>query len=142
MCDPSLNGEREDHMVVQLVDRVCSLAELCLDPNNPRYADLGVSKTVPEGKVADESVQATALARMLEDRFEVEQLKESIEQMGFLTVDRLVVVALPTEDSSTKYLVVEGNRRVAAMKSLLNEVESGEVDLSPDVENSMSEIPV
>jgi ParB-like chromosome segregation protein Spo0J len=129
-------------MTVQLVDRTFSLHELCLDPNNPRYADLGVSKVVPESKVAEESVQATALARMLEDRFEVEQLKESIEKMGFLRVDRMVVVGLPGDGSDPRYMVVEGNRRLAAMKSLMNEVASGEVDLLPEIDASLQAIPV
>lgn len=126
-------------MTVKLVDLPVQIDSLFLDPNNPRYADLGVSKTIPDAKVAEESVQATALARMLDDKFDVGQLKESIEKMGFLRVDRMVAVELP---EGSKYMVIEGNRRLAAMKSLLAEASAGEVDLPPEVESSIHEIPI
>src|SRR5438034_4143113 len=126
-------------MSVDLLDVNLTLDELCLDPNNPRYADIGVHKVVAENKVADEGVQQTAITRMLEDRFEVDQLKQSIEKMGYLRVDRMVVIGLATPG---KYMVVEGNRRLAAIKSLMGEVRAGEVDLDPAVEESMREIPV
>ncbi len=125
-------------MTVSLVDMVVPIDQLVLDPNNPRYADIGLSRTIPRHKVSDEQVQATALARMLDDRFEVGQLKESIEKMGFLRVDRLVVLELPEEEL---YMVVEGNRRLAAIKSLLGEAASGEIDLDGEVEMSLKELP-
>ena len=45
------------------------------------------------------------MARILDDRFEVKQLKDSIQSIGFLTVDRLVVTPLPRDG---KFLVIEG----------------------------------
>ena len=126
-------------MTVSLSDVVVAADQLLLDPNNPRFADLGVSKTIPESKVAEPSVQQTAQARMLDERFEVDLLKESIEKMGFLHVDRMVVIELP---EAKKHLVVEGNRRLASIKALLDEVDAGEVDLPPAVAESLTQIPV
>jgi ParB-like nuclease domain len=125
--------------MVELVDRKLPVDQLFLDPNNPRYADLGMTKVVPRAKVVEESVQQAALVRMLEDRFEVDQLKQSIEKVGFLRVDRLVVVTLPALDA---YMVIEGNRRLAAVKSLLSEVAAGEVDLKLDIAETLKELEV
>jgi hypothetical protein len=126
-------------MTVTLTDRSIPIEHLYLDPNNPRFADLGMSKVVPRAKVAEESVQQSALARMMEDRFEVDQLMQSLEKVGFLKVDRLVVIDLPAPDS---YLVVEGNRRLAAAKSLLAQVHAGEVDLAPAIASTITKLEV
>lgn len=123
---------------VVLGDKDVSLTRLCLDPNNPRYADLNVTKTIPEHRVHEESVQDKALQRMMDDRFEVDQLKESIQSVGFLRMDRMVVIAL---GETGKYMVVEGNRRFAALKSLYAEQLGGEVDLRPEVLESIKKMP-
>ena len=126
-------------MTVRLTDIVVAIDQLLLDPNNPRYADLGVWKVIPETRVSEDSVQQQALARLQDPNFEVDQLQESIEKMGFLRVDRMVVVELPTPGT---YKVIEGNRRLAAIKTLLNEAASGEVDLSSPVADSLDEMSV
>jgi hypothetical protein len=113
---------------------------LYLDPNNPRFADLHDKvQPVPRDRIIEQGVQEKAQDRILDDRFEVDQLKDSIRTIGFLTVDRLVVAPLPQEG---KYVVTEGNRRLGAIKSLLQDHKNGEADLSPDVLESMRIIPV
>lgn len=117
-----------------------SPSQLFLDPNNPRYADVTNTLTkIPADRVADQTVQMKALERMLDEKFEVKQLKDSIQDIGFLTVDRLVVTPLPSEG---KYLVVEGNRRLAAIKSLLDDEANGEVQLDAGVKKSLEKLPV
>ena len=114
--------------------------QLYLDPNNPRYADVtNTLNKIPTERIMDETVQAKALERMLDEKFEVKLLKDSISDIGFLSVDRLVVTPLPT---SGKYLVVEGNRRLAAIKSLLQDDASGEAQLSSKVKDTLSRFPV
>lgn len=126
-------------MTLKVEERDVPLDQLMLDPNNPRYADLDVARQVPESKVHEPSVQATARSRMLEERFDVAQLKKSIQSVGFLRVDRLVVTELPEKAS---FLVVEGNRRLAALKSLLDDEASGEITLNEPVRQSIVEVPV
>jgi hypothetical protein len=126
-------------VAIKLVDETVVASDLLLDPNNPRFADLGVSKEIPAHKIPEDTVQQTALARMLDDRFEVDELQESIERVGFLNVDRMVVIEL-AEDG--KYMVVEGNRRLAAIKSILVEVDSGEIELAGEVAASLKDLPV
>lgn len=112
---------------------------LYLDPNNPRFADIQDRlQPIASERITEQGVQEKALNRILDDRFEVTQLKDSIRSIGFLTVDRLVVVPL----SDNRYVVIEGNRRLAAIKSLLEDHKNGEADLTEVVQTSLREIPV
>ena len=122
-----------------LRELVVPIQSLYLDPNNPRFADLQDRlQPIASDRITEQGVQDKALARILEERFEVTQLKDSIRTIGFLTVDRLVVTPL----SANKYVVIEGNRRLAASKSLLEDHKNGEADLSEAVQTSLREIPV
>lgn len=122
-----------------LRELVVPVDSLYLDPNNPRFADLQDRlQPIAPDRVTEQGVQQKALARILDDRFEVVQLKDSIRTIGFLTVDRLVVTPL----SEGKYVVIEGNRRLGAIKSLLEDHRNGEADLAEAVQASLREIPV
>lgn len=128
-------------MPSELLEKKVRIENLYLDPNNPRFADiLNRPPKIPPHKIKEPSVQDMALQRILDDRFEVKQLKDSILKIGFLPVDRLVVTPSPGE--SEKFVVVEGNRRLAAVKDLLRDKASGETDIPENVLSSMIEIPV
>ena len=122
----------------QLEEATLPIDALYLDPNNPRFADISVGP-VPEQKVHLETVQAKAMQRMLDGPFDVRELEDSIVNIGFLHVDRLVVVELP---EAGKFMVIEGNRRLAAMKTLLKDADSGEIELADDVKESILLVPV
>jgi hypothetical protein len=125
--------------MTMLREAVVPVQSLYLDPNNPRFADLQDRlQPVAQDRVTEQGVQDKALARILDDRFEVDQLKDSIRSIGFLTVDRLVVTPL----TEGRYVVIEGNRRLGAIKSLLEDHKNGEADLSDLVQSSLREIPV
>lgn len=114
--------------------------DLYLDPNNPRFSDLQDRvQPVPSERAVEDGVQAKALSRILDERFGVEELRNSISSIGFLKVDRLVVTPLPL---AGKYVVREGNRRLGALKSLIADFKNGEVELSTDVRESFQKIPV
>ena len=113
---------------------------LSLDPNNPRFLDLAEEvRRVPADRTTETKVQEKALTRMLDPRSEVRQLKESIRNIGFLTVDRLVALPLPQEGA---FVVLEGNRRLAAVKSLLNDDASGEITLSEPIRKSLERLSI
>lgn len=125
--------------MTKLREAVVPVHSLFLDPNNPRFADLQDRlQPITSDRIPEPGVQEKALARIMDDRFEVTQLKDSIRMIGFLTVDRLVVTPL----NEGKYVVIEGNRRLGAIKSLLEDHRHGEADLSEDVKISLREIPV
>ena len=127
-------------MSSKLEAKVVPLSSLCLDPNNPRFADISSSANpVREEKVHEDSVQQKAMGKIQNENFDVQQLKESIATIGFLPVDQLVVVELPEPE---KYMVVEGNRRLAALKLLAQEELDGEVDLKDEVKATLSGIPI
>ena len=130
----------EDNMASKLREAIVPIDDLFLDPNNPRFADLDtLMRPVPESRVHEETVQKKAMGRMLDDRFEVQQLQDSIRSIGFLTVDRIVAVELPEPG---KFMVIEGNRRLAAIKAVLEDHAAGELDLEPEVMDSLTSIPL
>jgi hypothetical protein len=104
-----------------------SLNDLLLDPNNPRFTELGQDlDAVPEARFAEPRVQEEAYTRMKTARFEVPELRDTIKNLGFLPMDRIVVrLWRGSEDQPRKYIVIEGNRRVAALKWLVELHETG-----------------
>jgi len=117
-----------------------AIENLYLDPNNPRFTDLQDKlQPVPQDRVVEAGVQEGALTRILNERFEVKQLKDSIRTIGFLTIDRLVVTPLPQDG---KFVVIEGNRRLGAVKSLLEDHRNGQEDLGPEILLSLQSISV
>ena len=106
------------------------LEDVLLDPNNPRFAELGQGdETVPESRFAEPKVQQSAFDRMMNGRFDVAELRDTIKNLGFLPMDRIVVRRLK-KPNSDKFLVVEGNRRITALKSLLDLHAAGKESLS------------
>lgn len=129
-------SEAQVNSELQFLD--VTIDQLFLDPNNPRYAALNVDPEVPDDRVAEPGVQKKAIDRMLDDRFDVRDLKESIRTTGYLPMDRMVVVPL----DGGGYKVVEGNRRLSALKALLEDEAAGELELSPSTTESLRNIPV
>jgi len=106
--------------------------DLLLDPNNPRLFEERESR-VPDDQIARESVQESTLELMKQERFGVKQLKNSVLQVGFLPIDKIVVRRL-----DEKFVVVEGNRRIAALKWITKSIEAGEFQPSEDLSRTRS----
>lgn len=96
--------------------------DLLLDPNNYRFQDLGDYVRVDTGRLHEEAVQAKARQR-IRGGDSLNPLKASILKNGFISVERIVVQ--PYEEIEGKYVVVEGNRRLAAITSILDEHQAG-----------------
>lgn len=97
-----------------------SIDNLFLDPNNPRFFDFEDEiGAVPDQRIPETEVQLYAMARM--NRFGLRELRDSISEVGFLPMDKLVVRSVGEDN----YVVVEGNRRLAAIKSLLRDHRRG-----------------
>ena len=111
------------------------IAQLLLDPNNPRFSELGEDlNTVSEGRFADEKVQAFTFDKMRAEVFDVSELKDTIKTLGFLPMDRMVVRKWRGNPSGAddKYVVIEGNRRLTALRWLMNLHEIGKENFSPE----------
>ncbi|OYO00747.1 hypothetical protein CGZ95_08985 [Enemella evansiae] len=117
------------------------LAELLLDPNNFRFRQPGPLVAIAETRFHEEKVQSAALERIKNDG--VNELKRSISENGFVPVERIVVRKIEgVEDgNSPLYVVIEGNRRTAALK-LLQFEHAGGIDLPESVAEVFSAVPV
>jgi hypothetical protein len=95
--------------------------QLLLDPNNPRFSELGEDlNQVAEGRFSDEKVQQFAYDKMKSDIFDVSELKDTIKTLGFLPMDRMVVRRWKGSTATNeKFVVIEGNRRLTALRWLL-----------------------
>ncbi len=98
-----------------------TIDQLLLDPNNPRFAELSDDfEPIVERRFAEATVQDKALERMKAKNFDVLELRDTIKTLGFLPMDKIVVRKwADSSDAIVKYVIVEGNRRVAALKWLL-----------------------
>src|SRR5262249_11651250 len=101
-------------------------------PNNPRLA----IKTRLEAGIPDSDIDsyqidlakrftdgAGAGSQDEEGGFDISDLLDSISKMGYQGIDQIVV--RPMTASRGKFVVLEGNRRVASIKRLLEEDAAG-----------------
>lgn len=100
---------------------------LVLDPNNPRFLTQHEEK-VPLEKCLDQDVIIKTHDQMTSTdknayNFRIEELKASIVTNGYRPVDRIFVRSMPNTDH---YLVIEGNRRVTAIREILKDDDSPE----------------
>ncbi len=114
------------------------VAKLLLDPNNYRFLDRKKFKKKAATRFHEESVQRATL-ESLEQSYQLDELKHSIMTNGYVPMERVIVV--PYSAKPGTYLVVEGNRRVASLKSILKEEQEGVTVLTPDRRASFSKIP-
>ncbi|MEM0143491.1 MAG: helicase-related protein, partial [Candidatus Parvarchaeum sp.] len=87
---------------------------LLLDPNNPRFSKHSEDKT-PLSRYDDPDIQEETANKLLK-YFDVEELEDSIKARGYVPVDNIFIKKY---DSKDKFIVIEGNRRVTAIKQLL-----------------------
>ena len=95
---------------------------LLLDPNNYRFIDKPDYKFVPDTLLADERVQLRT-RNFIEGKNNenIKDLISSFTTNGFLDIDQIQVKSIGID----KFLVLEGNRRVATLKYLYSEYKRG-----------------
>ena len=126
-----------------LSPREVNLADILLDPNNPRFADFEQELAVPESRFGESKVQQQAYDRMKADRFDVAELRDAIKNLGFLPMDRIVVREWRDSDAAEqKYVVVEGNRRVAALRWLIELHEAAKETFTEKQLKNLTELEV
>jgi hypothetical protein len=103
------------------------LDDLLLDPNNPRFFELHNWTRIEPELYSSDRVQKLAL-----DRFEktnigqIDELVDSIKSNGYIPAEMIVVK--PYEADQSKYVVIEGNRRLTAIKRIVQEALDPEND--------------
>jgi hypothetical protein len=110
---------------------------LILDPNNPRMSlNWGQPKKYSVKDLCAAVLQTKVFKEILKPKYKVPQLIKSISSRGFIPgTDRLIVKQL---SGTKKYLVLEGNRRTAAIAYLINHKDQ----LRAPVIRSLKTIPV
>jgi hypothetical protein len=110
--------------LAQYLSRIqLNLDDILLDPNNPRFAELDDSvDIIPESRFNEPKIQKDAFDKMKMDKFGVSELRDTIKTIGFLPMDRIVVRKWKANQDPThpKYVLIEGNRRVTALKWLID----------------------
>lgn len=99
-----------------------NIKNLFLDPNNYRFVDNEHHRFVPDEDVLDPQIQKRS--RNFIEGYKQENIKDliaSFKANGFLDVDIIQVKDM----GDNNYLVLEGNRRVTALKSLQEDFERG-----------------
>lgn len=119
--------------------RRVSLRSLYLDPNNFRIIHEPDQKQVPDAAVKDRDVMQRTMRLLCGDKNQnIQDLIESFKANGYLRVDQILVREL----SGGGFLVVEGNRRVAALKFLQQEYDAKGIDLGRLSVDTFSQLPV
>lgn len=123
--------------MAQLTEEEVQLGDLLLDPNNYRFQADEEFVRADEARAHEETVQDRAYSRLRSE--DLAALKNSILTNGFLPFERLVVRRYAPAQG--KYLVLEGNRRVAALRWIRRDDEAG-VSVPVELLETLDRIPV
>jgi AAA15 family ATPase/GTPase len=116
-----------------------NIKNLFLDPNNYRFVDHENYRTVLDDLLTDPKIQQRTLSFIEgKNREGIKDLLSSFKANGFLEVDMIQLKNL----GNNNYLVLEGNRRVAALKILQEDQRKGfDIGkLDPKVFNSVPSV--
>lgn len=98
--------------------------KLLLDPNNYRIHSHPRYTFVREENIANSLVQKRVREMVEgENREDIKDLINSFKTNGFLRIDNILI--RKHEFSDDKYVVIEGNRRIAALKALKDDYQRG-----------------
>ena len=106
----------------ETIKRSYNLKNLYLDPNNYRFVDNDKYIEVSSDNLTDDTIQKRTKTFIEGTKREnIKDLISSFKTNGFLDVDVIQVRDL----GNNQYLVIEGNRRVTALKALQEDYENG-----------------
>lgn len=106
--------------------------ELFLDVNNPRFYGETDLQLFDAKDVFDLKNQEIIRQYILK-KYAASEIVESILEVGFIPVDLIVV-----EEKEGKFVVIEGNRRVTALKTIFGNIERKEISVSQEIYESIS----
>ncbi|WP_149240387.1 ParB N-terminal domain-containing protein [Dyadobacter sp. 32] len=108
--------------------------DLSFDYQNPRIAEFGISNRTTEQEII----------QILWNVMGVEEIVLSIRASGFFEHEPLLAV-----EEDGRLIVIEGNRRLAAVKCILNReiadyigINKNQLSVSPEIKDSLKSLPV
>lgn len=132
-----MTQDEEQIDLVHLKPRRVLVDNLYLDPNNPRLAVVGESLVIADSQITDEALQAE-LSNNLKN-VGIQDIVDKIKKLGFLPIDRIVV--RPIKGDADKFVVLEGNRRLAAIRAIRANA-ALRASLTADVRGTLDELDV
>jgi hypothetical protein len=116
------------------------ITKLLIDPNNYRFYDQPGYRPRQENRFHQKTVQLAAL-EILENttKYRLSELRESFLANGYIPLERIVVTNYAY--SPGLYIIVEGNRRVAALQTLLRDNEQGVITINQAQVEEFQKIP-
>lgn len=124
---------------MNLEKKTVKIDNLLLDPNNPRFADISDDVlNIEKSRYSEPTIQALAYEKMINPKFDVITLANSIATVGFIPVDNIVVAKL----NENQYYVIEGNRRLTAIKYLLKQYAIGQTTIEETEIKKLQEISI
>lgn len=137
---PENNPQDRSENSVQDRRLTLSLKSLFLDPNNYRFIDAETYLPVNVEQLTSSEIQRRTNHLILGKNAEnVRDLIDSFRKNGFLPVDQIQVRRI---GDSGKFLVVEGNRRIATLKYIEGRYQSEGYDLGKLDPNIFIKVPV
>lgn len=116
-----------------------STEKLLLDPNNYRFQDTEDFVFAAAERLHEPTVQERAFRRLRSEE-SLAALKASVLRNGYIPVERLVVRPY-SRPGDERWLVIEGNRRVAVVKWILDDHAAG-VAVPESVMKTLVQLPV
>lgn len=114
-------------IITRLKPTFLKIDRIFLDPNNPRLLQARRMEE-PEECIDETRIQEDTFKRVMEEkvgRFKgIGDLRASIATAGFLPIST-IIVRKHLKPRSNKYVIVEGNRRIAAINWILREAPPG-----------------
>lgn len=108
--------------------------DLLLDPRNPRLSmDTAEFESLSDRELASPDIQEKITHHIAASRHHLEDLISNIKTSGFIKGMGTVIVKKVAE--SDKFLVLEGNRRTAAIKQLMLEPDKLDVSIRASISN-------
>ena len=117
-----------EHLAPELNKISVRYDRLILDPNNPRFTTRKQDQ-ISEDDCLEQDIAGRTMSKMKPElkpeRYKIDELVRSIRQNGWLPVDAIFVRKLQNEKDL--YVVLEGNRRVAAIRLIMSgsEIDEG-----------------
>ena len=99
------------------------MSQLLLDPNNYRFQDTDDWARANAARRGEDSVQQKTYQRIKPEG--INELMRSIVTNGFLPIERLVVTKYDDQEQGGRFIVLEGNRRLAALKLIQESYDQG-----------------
>ena len=109
-----------EHLAPELKKLSARYDRLILDPNNPRFTTRKQDQ-ISEDDYLEQDTAGVTKGKMERERYQLDELERSIKQNGWLPVDAIFVRKLANENDW--YVVLEGNRRVTAIRSIMSDPE-------------------